>query len=109
MQIGPVDSSCAFAVVDARRWDQPLVFVSDTFVKMTGYTNEEIIGRNCRFLQTPGGGTVQGAPRKYTDGNAAVSFQGGRLATNEHVLTFSRARSGTCDSTSRLARRASRV
>lgn len=72
MQIGPVDSSCAFAVVDARRWDQPLVFVSDTFVKMTGYSNEEIIGRNCRFLQTPGGGTVQGAPRKYTDGSAAV-------------------------------------
>ncbi|KPV72783.1 uncharacterized protein RHOBADRAFT_38883 [Rhodotorula graminis WP1] len=71
IQIGPVDSSCAFAVVDARRWDQPLVFVSDTFVKMTGYTNEEIIGRNCRFLQTPGGGTIQGAPRKYTDGNAA--------------------------------------
>lgn len=71
-QIGPVDSSCAFAVVDARRFDQPLVFVSDTFVKMTGYSNEEIIGRNCRFLQTPGGGTVQGAPRKYTDGNAAV-------------------------------------
>ncbi|GAA6055671.1 hypothetical protein JCM3770_003404 [Rhodotorula araucariae] len=71
IHIGPVDSSCAFAVVDARRWDQPLVFVSDTFVKMTGYTNEETIGRNCRFLQTPGGGTIQGAPRKYTDGNAA--------------------------------------
>ncbi|GAA5858593.1 hypothetical protein JCM5353_000388 [Sporobolomyces roseus] len=71
IQIGPVDSSCAFAVVDARRWDQPLVFASDTFVKMTGYTNEEIIGRNCRFLQSPNGQTAQGAPRKYTDGNAA--------------------------------------
>ncbi|GAA5889725.1 hypothetical protein JCM6882_004301 [Rhodosporidiobolus microsporus] len=70
IQIGPVDMSCSFAVVDARRWDLPLVFVSDTFAKMTGYTNEEIIGRNCRFLQTPGGGTVQGAPRKYTDSNA---------------------------------------
>ncbi|GAA5904428.1 hypothetical protein JCM5296_003195 [Sporobolomyces johnsonii] len=71
IQIGPVDTSCAFAVVDARRWDQPLVFVSDTFIKMTGYTNEEIIGRNCRFLQSPTGQVVQGAPRKYTDGNAA--------------------------------------
>ncbi|GAA5831680.1 hypothetical protein JCM11251_000792 [Rhodosporidiobolus azoricus] len=70
IQIGPVDMSCSFAVVDARRWDLPLVFVSDTFAKMTGYTNEEIVGRNCRFLQTPGGGTVQGAPRKYTDSNA---------------------------------------
>ncbi|BGP21026.1 hypothetical protein JCM10213_003208 [Rhodosporidiobolus nylandii] len=71
IQIGPVDSSCAFAVVDARRFDQPLCFVSDTFVTMTGYSLEEIIGRNCRFLQSPGGATVQGAPRKYTDGNAA--------------------------------------
>jgi hypothetical protein len=26
------------------------VFVSDTFVKMTGYTNEETIGRNCASL-----------------------------------------------------------
>ncbi|GAA5981790.1 hypothetical protein JCM11641_007425 [Rhodosporidiobolus odoratus] len=71
IQIGPVDMSCAFAVVDARRYDQPLVFVSDTFRRMTGYDLSEIIGRNCRFLQSPGGATIQGAPRKYTDSNAA--------------------------------------
>ncbi|KAM0787144.1 hypothetical protein ACM66B_006395 [Microbotryomycetes sp. NB124-2] len=71
LQIGAVDTSCAFLVVDARKWDQPIVFASDTFTRMTGYRSEEIIGRNCRFLQSPDGITQQGTPRKYTDSNAA--------------------------------------
>ncbi|KAK4056060.1 hypothetical protein OIO90_002791 [Microbotryomycetes sp. JL221] len=71
LQIGAVDTSCAFLVVDARKWDQPIVFASDTFTRMTGYRSEEIIGRNCRFLQSPDGITQQGVPRKYTDSNAA--------------------------------------
>lgn len=70
IQIGPVDTSCAFLVVDARKWDMPIVFASGTFEKMTGYSSGEIIGRNCRFLQSPDAITAQGAPRKYTDGNA---------------------------------------
>ncbi|KAK4047820.1 hypothetical protein OIV83_005163 [Microbotryomycetes sp. JL201] len=71
LQIGAVDTSCAFLVVDARKWDQPIVFASDTFTRMTGYRSDEIIGRNCRFLQSPDGITQQGTPRKYTDSNAA--------------------------------------
>ncbi|KAK4700966.1 hypothetical protein P7C70_g5272, partial [Phenoliferia sp. Uapishka_3] len=71
IQIGPVDLSCSFLVVDAKRYDMPIVFASETFSSLTGYSNSEIIGRNCRFLQSPDGLTSQGAPRKYTDGNAA--------------------------------------
>lgn len=71
INIGPVDTSCAFLVVDARRFDYPIVFASETFSRLTGYSCEEIIGRNCRFLQSPDASTVQGTPRKYTDGNAA--------------------------------------
>lgn len=33
--------------------DQPLVFVNEAFLKMTGYKDYEVIGRNCRFLQGP--------------------------------------------------------
>lgn len=31
--------------------DNPMIFVSDEFEAQTGYTPEEAIGRNCRFLQ----------------------------------------------------------
>lgn len=31
--------------------DNPLIFVNDAFARMTGYDAEEIIGKNCRFLQ----------------------------------------------------------
>ncbi len=31
--------------------DMPIVYVNKAFEKMTGYSNEEVIGRNCRFLQ----------------------------------------------------------
>lgn len=38
---------------DASRPDMPLVFVNETFLSLTGYTREEVLGRNCRFLQGP--------------------------------------------------------
>ena len=33
--------------------DNPMIFVSDEFEAQTGYTPEEALGRNCRFLQGP--------------------------------------------------------
>jgi PAS domain S-box-containing protein len=33
--------------------DNPITFVNQSFLAMTGYTRAEIIGRNCRFLQGP--------------------------------------------------------
>ena len=33
--------------------DNPLVFVNDAICELTGYDREEVIGRNCRFLQGP--------------------------------------------------------
>lgn len=40
------------SVVDMRLHDQPLIYVNDTFVSMTGYSKDESLGRNCRFLRT---------------------------------------------------------
>ena len=40
-------------VVDPRQEDLPIVFANNAFVAMTGYPLEEILGRNCRFLQGP--------------------------------------------------------
>jgi PAS domain S-box-containing protein len=40
-------------VTDCRQPDHPVVFVNDAFCRMTGYAREEVVGRNCRFLQGP--------------------------------------------------------
>lgn len=40
-------------ITDPRQPDNPIVFASPSFEKLTGYPKEESIGRNCRFLQGP--------------------------------------------------------
>lgn len=31
--------------------DNPIVYANEVFERMTGYSQDEIVGRNCRFLQ----------------------------------------------------------
>ena len=38
-------------ITDPAQPDNPIIFVSEEFEKQTGYTPEETLGRNCRFLQ----------------------------------------------------------
>jgi PAS domain S-box-containing protein len=40
-------------IVDARQADYPIIFSNDAFLEMTGYSEQEVLGRNCRFLQGP--------------------------------------------------------
>ncbi|MFC3125225.1 histidine kinase famiy protein [Pseudoroseomonas globiformis] len=40
-------------VTDARAENQPIIFANRAFLEMTGYSMEEILGTNCRFLQGP--------------------------------------------------------
>lgn len=53
--LGPVDYTASFVVADTRRHDSPIVYCSPSFSRLTGYDEDEIIGRNCRFLQSPTG------------------------------------------------------
>ncbi|KAL6078688.1 Phototropin [Balamuthia mandrillaris] len=41
----------SMVVTDVELPDNPIVFANDNFQRMTLYPREEIIGRNCRFLQ----------------------------------------------------------
>lgn len=41
----------ALCISDPNLPDCPIVYCNQAFVKLTGYNREEIVGRNCRFLQ----------------------------------------------------------
>jgi PAS domain S-box-containing protein len=38
-------------MTDARQPDNPIVLANKAFLDLTGYTAEEVLGKNCRFLQ----------------------------------------------------------
>lgn len=72
VDIGSVDLSCAFVVCDAEMDDNPIVYCSENFERLTGYTRHMILGRNCRFLQSPDGKVEAGIKRKYVDDDSVL-------------------------------------
>lgn len=44
----------AYVLSDPRQPDCPIVHASPNFLALTGYSREEVEGRNCRFLQVGG-------------------------------------------------------
>ena len=52
-------SSNGIVITNAKKPDNPVIYVNPGFEKITGYRKEEVIGNNCRFLQ--GNDTTQPA------------------------------------------------
>ncbi|KAL3826377.1 hypothetical protein ACHAXA_008585 [Cyclostephanos tholiformis] len=48
------NSQQCFIITDPSLHDNPIVYASDDFLTLTGYSQEEVLGRNCRFLQGTG-------------------------------------------------------
>jgi diguanylate cyclase (GGDEF)-like protein/PAS domain S-box-containing protein len=46
-------TSSGVVIVDMQLPDQPMVFVNRAFERLSGFPRDEVLGRNCRFLQTP--------------------------------------------------------
>lgn len=45
------EAPIGISISDPDQEDNPLIYVNDAFVDLTGYPREEALGRNCRFLQ----------------------------------------------------------
>lgn len=44
-------TSCGVVISDVNQKGNPLIYVNTGFENITGYSREEVLGRNCRFLQ----------------------------------------------------------
>ena len=45
------EAPVGITISDPGQEDNPLIYVNDAYVEMTGYPREEVLGENCRFLQ----------------------------------------------------------
>jgi len=43
----------SFCITDPHLPDNPVIYISEGFVRLTGYEYDEVVGKNCRFLQGP--------------------------------------------------------
>ena len=64
------DSPIASVISNPRLKDNPIVACNASFIELTGYAEDEIVGRNCRFLAGPATEpwlteTIRGGVRKH--------------------------------------------
>src|SRR4051794_9947408 len=83
-------TSNGVVITDHSQPDEPIIYCNEAFEKLTGYSKQEIIGHNCRFLQD--GDTNQDARRELKEAVRTGSYcqveirnykKDGRLFWNE--------------------------
>jgi PAS domain-containing protein len=94
IDIGSVDLSCAFVVCDAEKDDQPIVYCSENFERLTGYSKHMILGRNCRFLQSPDGKVEPGIKRQYVDDESVYYLKEMTISMQEAQISLINYRRG---------------
>lgn len=88
VNLGPVDHSCSFVVVDPYTPDHEIVYCSPTFCQLTRYLPEDILRKNCRFLQSPDGIVERGSIRKHTDHESVMHFKHATVNHQECQVTL---------------------
>ncbi|KAI1116416.1 PAS domain-containing protein [Nemania sp. NC0429] len=89
VQLGPVDASCAIVVCDIELPDCPVAYANEACAELTGYSQGEMLGRNCRFLQAPPGGQVVrggASARRHGVEKAALSMMRRAVETNCELM-----------------------
>ncbi|OTB09596.1 hypothetical protein M426DRAFT_316146 [Hypoxylon sp. CI-4A] len=86
IDLGPIDASCALVMCDLHQQDSPIVYVSDPFVELTGYSQSEIMGKNCRFLQAPGGKVRKQSTRKHINKDIVKKMRWAVESNNEMAV-----------------------
>ncbi|CDO76783.1 hypothetical protein BN946_scf184978.g12 [Trametes cinnabarina] len=86
--LGPVDLSCSFTITDTRRFDSPIgeylsKLPSLSLADLPPQPKHEVIGRNCRFLQAPGGNVQRGQERVHTAPDAVAHLRKNIIADKE--------------------------
>ncbi|OLN85281.1 White collar 1 protein 1 [Colletotrichum chlorophyti] len=84
IQLGAIDCSVALLLCDLEQPDTPIVYASEPFSLLTGYSNKEIMGKNCRFLQAPGGMVKKQSARKHVDKDTVKRMRES-VETNDEV------------------------
>ncbi|MCJ1318623.1 blue light receptor [Xylographa vitiligo] len=92
--IGPIDASCALLLCDATKPDMPIVYCSEAFERLTGYPSADILGLNCRFLQSPTGAVQPGVPRTHVSDAAVFQLKKRLLALEEAQTCLANYRKG---------------
>lgn len=55
VHLGPIDCSVSLVVCDLNQSDAPIIYATEAFTELTGYASGEVLGYNCRLLQTAPG------------------------------------------------------
>ncbi|PHH62500.1 hypothetical protein CDD81_7073 [Ophiocordyceps australis] len=77
IELGAVDCSVSLVLCDLERPDHPIVYASDAYCDLTGYSKSEVLGHNCRFLQSPPGlgNTASSKPAAHGKSKPGCTFQ----------------------------------
>ncbi|KAI3321211.1 vivid PAS protein VVD [Xylariaceae sp. AK1471] len=84
--LGPVDSNCAILVCDIAQPDYPVVYANKACAELTGYSQKEMLGRNCRFMQAPGGRVRKSSTRSHIDKNTLKKMRRAVESNKEFVV-----------------------
>lgn len=87
-------TSSGFVITDFNLPDNPLIYVNQAFCEMTGYSKEEVINKNCRFLQSddknqPEIGKLRRAIKNQTNGKVLLKNykKDGTVFWNELIVS----------------------